>query len=93
MKKLPELYKNEIINPQDHNTKVCYLKKEDEKQNIEEVLDNIFNGIGHVYNQKVFIKTKTKTLETYLVSKTKTDIITLDNEKIPIKDILFLKKE
>lgn len=91
MKKLPELYKNEKINFVDHNRKV-YTIKEEKVDKEENILDDIFNGIGHPYNQKVFIKTSKKTYETYLVSRTKQNVLTLENEVIPIQDILYIKK-
>ena len=89
MKKLPELYKNTNINPKDNNKKICHLK---ENINVkEEVLDKIFNGISHPYNIKVLITTNNKSYETYLVSKTKKNIVTLDNEVIPIDNIINIE--
>ena len=96
MKKLPKLYKNETNHFINHNCKTYHIKEERiEEENIsfsQEILDQIFNGLGHPYNQKVLIKTKNKTYETYLVSKTKQNILTLDNEIIPIEDILYIQK-
>ena len=92
MKKLPELYKNEKMNLVDHNCKAYTIKEEVVEEKEEDLLDTIFNGIGHPYNQKVFIKTNKKTYETYLVSRTKQNVLTLENEVIPIQDILFIKK-
>ena len=96
MKKLPKLYKNETHHFINHNCKTYHIKEEQtEEENTlsyQEILDQIFNGLGHPYNQKVFIKTKDKTYETYLVSKTKQNLLTLDNEVIPIEDILYIQK-
>ncbi len=93
MSKLPKLYKNQESNPIDHNCKIYYIKEEENNtESIEEVLQNIFNGYSHPYTQKVLIKTQNKSYETYLVSKTKQNLLTLDNEIIPLKDIIFMKK-
>lgn len=85
MKKLPDLYKNLNMNPINNNKSECILKENNISK--EEVLDKIFNGLGHSYNTKVIIRTKNKVLETYLVSKTNKNIVTLDNEVINIEDI------
>ena len=91
MEKLPRLYKNDHIQPVDHNRK-SYFIKEDDKEDISTVLNEIFNGLGHPYNQKVRIQTEKKSYETYLVSKTKQNLLTLENEIIPISQILSMKK-
>ena len=90
MKRLPKIYKNNDINPKDNNKKICHLKEEI-INNKEDILNEIFNGLSHPYNTKVLIKTNNKIYETYLVSKTKKNIITLDNEIIPIDSILNIE--
>lgn len=92
MKKLPKLYKNEINKNINNNKKYCYLKNEvgEEKDNIAEKLRKIFNGMGYSYNIPVIIRTKDKEYNTSLISKTKNNIITLDNEVIKIEDIISL---
>ena len=92
MKKLPELYKNESLSPKDNNKKSVKVEESViQENNIYEELHNIFHGIGHAYNNPVTIKTKDKVYNTYLVAKTKTSIITLENETIPIEEIIYLK--
>lgn len=95
MKKLPKLYKNEISKPLNNNKKYCYLKdeKEDRSNSIEDKLHNIFNGIGYSYNIPVRIKTKNKEYNTSLVTKTKNNLITLDNEVIKIEDIISIEEK
>ncbi len=93
MKKLPKLYKNEITKNISNNKKYCYLQNENVKEDktITEKIENIFNGIGYSYNIPVTIKTKDKEYNTSLVSKTKNNLVTLDNEIIKIEDILSLE--
>ncbi len=94
MKDLPKLYKNENSIITDNNKKVCYLEKEQKKLVMEE-LNSIFNDLNtqNINNNiKVFIKTKKKSYETSIIIKTKKDIITIDDERIPIEDIVYIKR-
>ena len=88
MKKLPELYKNTNINIKDNNKRTCYINENNE---VDEVLDIIFNGLSSPYQKQVEIKTTNNIYETYLVHKTSNNITTLDNIIIPIKDIEYIK--
>ena len=94
MKKLPELYKNEFSNPKDNNKKSIKVEKAViQENNIEEELHNIFHGIGHAYNNPVTIKTKNQLYNTYLIAKTRNSVITMENETIPIEEIIYLKSK
>jgi len=84
------LFKNSNINPIDHNKKMIHVK-ENNNNNIESVLDKIFNSIGNPYNIKVLLRTNNINKETYIVFRNKNYITTLDNELIPIKDITYLE--
>ncbi len=93
MKELPKLYKNKNPITIDNNKKVCYLKTEQINQ-VKEELNLIGNDLKKLYNDniKVFIKTKKKTYETSIIIKTKKYIITIDDETIPIEDIIYIKR-
>lgn len=97
MKKLPEIYKNQNTKLIDNNKKVYYMKKEENrsmiKNTIEEQLDNIFHGLGYSYNIPVEIITKNTTYHTSLVTKTKENVVTIDNQVIPISDIISITKK
>lgn len=84
----PSIYKNPNINPINHNKNKTIIKETN--TNVEEELNKIFNGFSYPYNTKVILKTINKEIETYLVKRTKDSIITLDNEIIPIKEIINL---
>ena len=47
--------------------------------------------MGHPYTINVIIKTKDNIYDTYLISRTSKNIITLENDIIPISDIQFIK--
>ena len=90
----PRLFKNTNINV-NNNKKACLLKNisNDNINNssIDEELNRVFNSFRNIYSTKVEIETKDKTIETYLVSRTKNNIMTINREIIPIKDIVSLK--
>ncbi len=103
MKKLPKVFQNDFSKPINNNKKVCYLRNEDIKEErevvqiekkeledestINEVLEEIFSGIGYSYNIPLEIITKNRAYNTSLIAKTKYNLITLDNEIIPISEI------
>ena len=96
MKKLADLNKNPNSKGIDNNKKVYYMKEENRainRNDIEEELNNIFNGLGYAYNIPVEIKTKNQIYHTSLVTKTKENIVTLDNNIIPISDIISITKK
>lgn len=93
MKKLPKIYQNEITKKINNNKTVCYLKEEplDHYTGIPTILekiDQVFSGYGYSYNIPVTIKTTTNTYNTSLIAKTEKNIITLDNDIIPISEII-----
>ena len=53
MKKLPSIYKNEINKKIKNNREVTYIKEEE--QNVNEIIDSIFNGLGYSYNIPLII--------------------------------------
>ena len=59
-------------------------------QNITEILNKIFNGIGYSYNIPLEIKTNDKIYNTSLIAKTSNNLITIDNEIIPISNIICI---
>ena len=94
MKKLPELYKNLNTKLIDNNKKVYYMK-EDRSVNttsVEDELNSIFNSLGYSYNIPVEFVTKTSTYHTSLVAKTKENVLTIDNQTIPIRDIVRITR-
>lgn len=87
MKRLPELYKNTNIRAKNNNKEVDYIKKQ-QKEEIIEKINSIFQTLGYPYNIPVKIMTKEKTYYTSLVTKNKKIVLTIDDDKILIKDII-----
>ncbi len=93
MKELPKIYKGDITKNIDNNKKVCRFKNENKSPDIEEVLKEIFNGIGYPYNIGVIIRTKDNSYDTTLVSRGSKNVVTIDNEVIMIEDIISIEKK
>ena len=93
IKKLPKIYQNEINKKITNNKKICYLNNKEQipKKNIDDVLNEIFNGLGYSYNIPVIITTKNKIYNTSILSKTKNNIITLDNDIININNVIDIE--
>ena len=90
MKKLPKLYKN--YNTSNNNKNYCYLKNIEDNNTTTDELNKILNISKHIYDIKYEINTKDKKYITYIISKTKDAIYTLEDEKILINDIISIKK-
>ena len=91
MKELPKIYQNKINKKINNNKKTCYLKDIDNIPTIMDKIDSLFDGYGHSYNIPVTIKTSNKVINTGIVSKTSDSILTIDNELIPINNIIDFK--
>lgn len=103
MDKLPKMYHNIISEDISNNEKVFSTMYEDKnvrknkeskqetvKKNnytVEQKIYNIFNSPNYIYKIDVVIVTDSDTLNKRIVGKTKTNLITMDNEYIPINTI------
>ena len=98
MKKLPKIYQANITKEINNNKKKCIVSLETIEDNTSNedltiTLEEIFSGIGYSYNIPINIKTQTKVYTTSLIAKTKKNIITIDNEVIPISEIISIQKK
>ena len=98
MSDLPRMYHNKIEKDLNNNKKVfSTLEKEEKRQSIninnknnytvEQKIYNIFNSPNYIYKIDVVIVTDTSKEIKRIVGKTKTNLITMDNEYIPINTI------
>jgi len=85
-----------------HNNET-YIQKEEnnipiasKKNNytVEQKIANIFNSPNYIYKIDVVIVTDNNTSYKRIVGKTKTNLITIDNEYVPINTIrdIYIKK-
>ncbi|MBQ2640225.1 MAG: hypothetical protein IJF92_05665 [Bacilli bacterium] len=87
MKKLPKIYQNNINKNINNNKRITYVNNKDNIFSVKNTLDKIFTGVGYSYNIPVIIETNDKVYDTSIVTRTKRNIFTLDNDVIKIEDI------
>lgn len=103
MKELPRMYRNKIdkeicnndkfFSTMYNNRKDTIVKESDRdfKRNdnytVEQKIANIFNSPNYIYKIDVVIVTDNTSLNKRIVGKTKTNLITMDSEYIPINSI------
>ncbi len=101
MPKLPKIYQNKIDKEINNNKKIYYgealsKKKEDfyhDRREIEQVIDDIFKKPTYSFNTELLIYTKNKIYDTSLIAKTKGQVLTFDNDLIPISEIIKIEKK
>ncbi|MBR3199512.1 MAG: hypothetical protein IKG27_05825 [Bacilli bacterium] len=98
MKKLPKVFANKEVKTSGNNDDVYYsshdrisdnIKKE---ENINQKINNIFNSPDYIYKADVNIELKSGCVTKRVVGKNSTHLITMENELIPISDIIDIKK-
>ncbi len=102
MKDLPKMYRNKIDKDIKNNEKffsTMYDKKIEKENNknifinnknnytVEQKIYNIFNSPNYIYKIDVTVVTDSGIQNKRIVGKTKTNLITMDNEYIPISTI------
>lgn len=98
-KKLPKVFVNQIKKELHNNENIYYSKEERsiknntiEKEaignNINQKINSIFNSPRYVYKADVEIKLKDKTITKRIIGRNGNYLITIENELIPIQDIL-----
>lgn len=100
MKKLPKIYQNTIDKKINNNRTTCYLKNDFtttssimDNSSINAFIDDIFNTKGYAFNIPVIIKTSNNTYTTSLIAKRNGYILTFDNHKINIEDIISIQRK
>ena len=100
MKELPKMYQNKI-NKKISSIQKVYSTFDDRSTQSETIypnvsiakkIDTIFKPYDYVYKADVFIKTHNETIKRRIVARTKNDLITIDNEYIPISTIRDIYK-
>lgn len=100
-KKLPGVFACKIDKKMDNNLNVSVNRNEEkinnvECKNIDEKINNIFRSTSYVYKADVLITMEDKTITKRIIGKKNNNLITIDNELIPISkiiDIEFKKNE
>lgn len=103
-KKLPGVFANKISKTATHNTNVSYSSNKAEKeersvavdnkinlQNVNQKINSIFSSTKYVYKADVNIKLKDQIIKRRIVGRNSVHLITIDNELIPIGDIIDIE--
>lgn len=101
-KKLPEIFHNKIDKKINNNKSVFYSKEEknikidsdrNNELNISQKINKIFSSSNYVYKADVIIKLKDKEINTKIIGRNKNFLITMDNQLIPITEIIDITKK
>ena len=102
-KKLPEVFANKFENKIGNNEEVFYSKDMERSQsessestekplkNVNQKIKDIFNSPNYVYKADVILTLKDSTLNKRIIGRNSTHLITIDNELIPISDIVDIE--
>ncbi len=103
-KKIPKVFANKVEKNAGNNKEVFYSSKEVVKEsddrgpkmikrekNINQKINDIFNSSRYVYKADVEITLKSGIVSKRIVGKNGNNLITIENELIPISDIIDIK--
>lgn len=95
-KELPRVYGLNVDH--DTNSKMSYNKFEEEKmekkersvyeKTVPQKIKEIFNSVNYIYKVDVIIETKEGSFKKRIIGRTNNYLITIDNERIAIDDII-----
>ena len=91
--KKPSVFVNKIDHKLNNNKEIFATFKGEREEIVDNIdvrkkLKDIFNSPKYVYKADVVIKTNKENIEKTIVGMNKDEILTIDNEKIKIEDIL-----
>jgi len=98
MNRLPKVFQNNIEKTINNNKKYFYSASSNNEDryiktvSIEEELDNILNKKSLPFSETVIISTKEKTYRTNIIYRSSSNIMTIDNDNIPISSIISLQR-
>ncbi len=99
MKKLPEIFVNNINKKISHNDEVYYSYKDNNTNDeiitkkyslneMQNIINDLFKSNDFIYKKKFHIKTTNMEGDFIIISKSYDYLLTIDGNKIFIKDIL-----
>ena len=96
MKDLPRVFHNKIDKKFDNNRSVYYSSNSSndevvDTRTIKQKINDIFSSPNYVYKANVDITLKDKKITKRIIGRNKDYIITMDNELIPIEDIINIQ--
>ena len=98
MKDLPKVFHNKIDKKFSNNRSVYYSSNSSndevvDTRTIKQKINDIFSSPNYVYKANVDITLKDKKITKRIIGRNKDYIITMDNELIPIEDIIDIQSQ
>ena len=100
-KKLPGVFPGKVKKGSGNNDQVFYSKEKNtinnnkntnkKEKNIYQKINTILNSPNYVYKADVIITLKTGEIEKRIIGRNKTHLITIENELVPIANIINIK--
>ena len=90
---IPKIYQNKNITNIENSQDYYYSNLTPKKININQKINNIFKSKKYLYKIPVIINTTNNKIVTYIIGKTNTYLITINNELISIKDIIDINEK
>lgn len=97
---LPNIFQNKNIKVLNNQQDLFYGKdvnntkeSKNSHNDIRSDIKKLFTSKNYVYKLECIITTKNKTINTFIIGQTNSHLITINNELIPIKDILEIKEK
>lgn len=96
MKDLPKVFHNKIDKKFDNNRSIYYsnnnyTEEVKDSRTVLQKINDIFSSPNYVYKANVEITLKDKKITKRIIGRNKNYIITMDNDLIPITDIIDIK--
>lgn len=98
MKELPKVFHNDLNKDFKNNDNVFYSNERSKEENIDtrnvlQKINDIFSSPNYVYKANVEIVLRDKTINKRIIGRNKNYIITMDNELIPVTDIIDIRPQ
>lgn len=96
---LPNVFQNRNIGNINNDQEIFYGNKETipikqvKKIDIDQKIKQLFQSKNYVYKLNVSITTNTNTFDSVIIGKSNNNLITIDNELIPIKNIIDINEK
>jgi hypothetical protein len=88
-KELPKVFQNRIVKPINNNDRVFYGDSKDSRKSSSTV-DELFKP-NEIYRTNARITLKDRTIDKKIIGRTQNNLITIDNEIIPISEIIQIE--
>lgn len=95
-KKVPKVFANKINKKLENNNTYSVTKNDEARKssvpkNINMKINEIFRSNNYVYKADVLLTTRSGSSKKRIIGRNKNTLITIDNETIPIDDIIDIE--